>query len=82
MSKREDGMKVNSKDNKVRITLNEDIKVKTETLASWEDWEIFVNEFPLGKYKEDWTIYYKKYIKPGPGLQSCMEYQGIVRGRN
>lgn len=30
-------MKVNSKDKKVRITLNEDIKVKTETVASWED---------------------------------------------
>ena len=30
-------MKVNSKGKKVRITLNEDIKVKTETVASWED---------------------------------------------
>lgn len=46
-------MKVNSKDKQVRITLTEDIKVKTETSASWEDWEIFVNELPLGKYKQD-----------------------------
>lgn len=75
-------MQVDSKATNMRITSNEDIKVKTKTAASWENWKIFVNELPLGKYKEDWTINYKKYIKPGPGLQSCIEYQGITRGRN
>lgn len=49
-------MQVISEHIKVKITLNEDIEVKTETAASWENWEIFVNELLLADSKRPWNI--------------------------